>query len=262
MTEQSSAATPYASGHGLARAAALLLAVFAFISLPLVGLSLSNMRMFELLQQVPTTVDAADASESARDAMLVLTKTVGVLAALAERVLSPVKAVGFLAGLVCLAWLYRVYTNLPALGARDLRFTPEWAVGLWFIPFAHLYYPYHVMREIWRASDPGGAEESRLQLGSSSALIGWWWAMVVSAVVFGFYYPFWAKVTEAEVLGVSTVVDAQYFYVEVTGAALNIAAAVLGILIITGVDRMQTEKHRMLTAGAGAQEAAPPQSSE
>lgn len=262
MTEQSLAATPYASGHGLARAAALLLAIFAFISLPLVGLSLSNMRMFELLQQVPTTVDAADASESARDAMMVLTKTVGVLAALAERVLSPVKAVGFLAGLVCLAWLYRVYTNLPALGARDLRFTPEWAVGLWFIPFAHLYYPYHVIREIWRESDPGGAEDSQLQLGSPSALIGWWWAVVVSATVFGFYYPFWAKVTKGEVLGVSTVLDAQSFYVEATGATLNIAAAFLGIVIITGIDWMQTKKHRMVTTGPGAQEAGPQQSGE
>ncbi len=252
MTEQSFAATPYASGHGLARAATILLAIFAYMSVPLVGLSLSNMRMFELLQQVPTTVDAADASESARDAMFVLTKTVGVLASLAERVLSTVMAVGILAGLVCLAWLYRVYTNLPALGARDLRFTPEWAVGLWFIPFAHLYYPYHVMREIWRASDPGGAEESQLQLGSPSALIGWWWAVVVSAVVFGFYYPFWAEVTKGEVMGISTVIDAQYFYVEATGAALNTAAALLGILLITGIDRMQTEKHRRATTGLRA----------
>jgi hypothetical protein len=246
----------------LARAAALSLAIFAFVSLPLVGLSLSNMRMFELLQQVPTTVDAADASESARDSMLVLTKTVGVLAALAERVLRPVMAVGILAGLVCLAWLYRVYTNLPALGGRDLRFTPEWAVGLWFIPFAHFYYPYHVIREIWRASDPGGAEESQLEVGSPSALIGWWWAVVVSAVAFGFYYPFWAKMTQGDIMGVSTVVDAQYFYAEATGSALNIAAALLGILIITAIDRMQTEKYRMVSAGVGAQEAGPQQSGE
>ncbi len=259
MTEQSYTGSPYASGHGLARAAALLLAVFAFISLPLVGLSLSNMRMFELLQHVPTTVDAADASESARDTVFVLTKTVGVLAALADRVIRPVMAVGILAGMVCLAWFYRVYTNLPTLGARDLQFTPEWAVGLWFIPFAHLYYPYHVMREVWRESDPGGADDTQLQIASPSALIGWWWAMVVSALVLEFYYPFWAKVTEGAVLGVSTVIDVEYFYVKATSAALNIAAAVLGILIITGVDRMQTEKHRRATTGPGAQEAGPPQ---
>ncbi len=259
MTEQISAASQYASGHGLARAAALLLAVFAFMSLPLVGVSLSNMRMFELLQHALTTVEAADAAESAREATWILSKAIAVLGLLAERILRPVMAVGILAGMVCLAWLYRVYKNLPALGARDLRFTPEWAAGLWFIPFAHFYYPYHVIRETWRASDPGGAEELQLQLGSPSALIGWWWAMVVSAVVFGFYYPFWAKVTSGELLGVSTVVDAQYFYVEATGAALNIAAALLGILIITGIDRMQTEKHRIVTAGAGAQEAGPQQ---
>ena len=259
MPEQSSATSQYASGHGLARAAALLLAIFAFMSLPLVGVSLSNMRMFELLQHALTTVDAADAADSAREATWILSKAIAVLGLLAERILRPVMAVGILAGMVCLAWLYRVYTNLPALGARDLRFTPEWAVGLWFIPFAHFYYPYHVIREIWRASDPGGAEESQLQLGSPSALIGWWWAMVVSAVVFGFYYPFWAKVTSGEVLGVSTVVDAQYFYVEATGAALNIAAALLGILIITGIDRMQTEKQRIVSAGGGAREAGPQQ---
>ena len=262
MTEQSDTASPYASGHGLARAAALLLAVFAFISLPLVGVSLSNMRMLELLQHALTTVEAADAAESAREATWILAKAIAVLGLLAERILRLDMAVGILAGLVCLAWLYRVHTNLPALGARNLRFTPEWAVGLWFIPLAHLYYPYHVMREIWRESDPGGGEESQLQLGAPGALIGWWWALVVWAILFGFYYPFWAKVTEGEVLGVSTVVDVEYFYVKATSAALNIAAAVLGILIITGIDRMQTEKHRRATTGPGAQEAGPPQSSE
>ncbi len=262
MTEQSYAASPYASGHGLARAAALLLAVYAFISLPLVGVSLSNMRMFELLQHALATVDAADAADSAREATWILAKAIAVLGLLAERILRPVMVVGISVGLVCLAWLYRVHTNLPALGARNLRFTPEWAVGLWFIPFAHLYYPYHVMWETWRESDPGGADDTQLQIGSPSALIGWWWALVVCALALGFYYPFWAKVTAREVLGVSSVVDVEYFYVEATSAALNIAAALLGILVITGIDRMQTEKHRRATTGPGAQEAVPPQSSE
>src|SRR4029077_9871820 len=33
-----------------------------------------------------------------------------------------------------LIWFRRLYSNLAALGAQELRSTPGWAVGWWFIP--------------------------------------------------------------------------------------------------------------------------------
>jgi hypothetical protein len=83
-----------------------------------------------------------------------------------------------------LVWFYRVHRNLPALGARDLKYTPGWAVGGFFVPFLNLIRPLQVMREIWHGSDPRGLERDmapaepsvRKQLGTP-ALIGWWWAL-------------------------------------------------------------------------------------
>jgi Domain of unknown function (DUF4328) len=59
-----------------------------------------------------------------------------------------------LAGLVGSAiavpmWMHRAFRNLPALGARDLRWSPAWAAGGWFIPLANLVIPYLVTRELW-----------------------------------------------------------------------------------------------------------------
>ncbi|SFS06679.1 protein of unknown function [Dyella sp. OK004] len=52
-------------------------------------------------------------------------------------------------------WIHRAAANTRALGASGLSFTPGWAVGWHFIPFANLVKPYQAMSEIWRASaDP------------------------------------------------------------------------------------------------------------
>jgi hypothetical protein len=49
-------------------------------------------------------------------------------------------------GIVFLAWLNRAYRNLPALGARGLKFTPRSAVLWWFCPFANLVVPFRVVK--------------------------------------------------------------------------------------------------------------------
>ena len=40
-----------------------------------------------------------------------------------------------------LAWFRRAYLNLPALGARRLRYRPWWAVGAWLLPVFSLFRP-------------------------------------------------------------------------------------------------------------------------
>ncbi len=249
MSTQDETVKPYSSGHALARAAALLLGIFAFTSLPLVGLSLSNMRIFQLLQSVLAKVDPDQMAQSARDTTWVLSKGMLAVATVADQLLRPVMLLGLLAGVVCLVWIYRAYSNLPALGARDLKFTPEWAVGWWFMPFLHFFRPYQVMHELWHASDPGTSDEAAKQVGAPATLLGWWWAFFVGSLILRFYYPYWAKVTAGTVFGTKITADPELFYVEATAATLNICAAVLAIVVILMIDRMQTEKHRQASSG-------------
>lgn len=47
-----------------------------------------------------------------------------------------------------LIWEYRAFNNLSVLRARNLEFSPGWAVGWWFVPFANLVKPFQVVREL------------------------------------------------------------------------------------------------------------------
>ncbi len=77
-----------------------------------------------------------------------------------------------------LIWEYRSFNNLSALKARNLEFSPGWAVGWWFIPFANLVKPFQVVRELWNESDPDFDEETGFLHTSAGTpeIIGFWWA--------------------------------------------------------------------------------------
>jgi serine/threonine-protein kinase len=84
-----------------------------------------------------------------------------------------------------LAWFRRAYLNLPALGARRLRFRPWWAVGAWLVPVFSLFRPKQVLNDIWRASDPQLApDQAATWRGRPVAeLLGWWWLAFVASVL-------------------------------------------------------------------------------
>lgn len=81
-----------------------------------------------------------------------------------------------------LIWFYRMHKNLPSLGQKGLVFTPEWAVGFFFVPIFNFFRPFQAMREIWHGSDPGRlaldvhSDGSRIRL-RTPPLVGWWWAL-------------------------------------------------------------------------------------
>jgi len=111
-------------------------------------------------------------------------------------------AVYIITAIAWVTWYKRMYANLPALGAKHIRFTPGWAVGGWFVPFLNLVRPYEIAQELWSGSAPspeppppppsasirlGGAEleETRIEKrkqrirtrarAESSGLVKAWW---------------------------------------------------------------------------------------
>lgn len=76
-------------------------------------------------------------------------------------------------GVFFLRWIYRVNQNLHVLSERPLEFTPGWAVGWYFIPFANLYKPFQVMKEIWIVAHRGESPERSL-------LNQWWTLWIIS----------------------------------------------------------------------------------
>lgn len=76
-----------------------------------------------------------------------------------------------------LHWFRMAYRNLMALGVREreLRHSPGWAVGAWFVPFIAFIWPKQLANDIWRASDPE-REPVVWPRRSVSPLLSWWWA--------------------------------------------------------------------------------------
>jgi hypothetical protein len=87
-------------------------------------------------------------------------------------------------GVFFLCWLHRSYRNLAELAVGDLRFTPGWAVGYWFVPVLNLFRPKQIVDDLWRASaGPATGGEPWRSRSSSGLVTLWWLAFVSSGIV-------------------------------------------------------------------------------
>jgi hypothetical protein len=101
----------------------------------------------------------------------------------AERVVD-VASIAFLAAYLLigpvsfLLWFFRAYANLPRLGMRNLRYTPGWAIGSWFIPIFNLFRPKQIADDLYRATHGGTLHSAgSLKAQPVSPLLHWWWAL-------------------------------------------------------------------------------------
>ncbi len=69
-------------------------------------------------------------------------------------------------------WIYRAAANVVAAMVPGFDYTPGWAVGWYFVPFANLFKPFAVMRQIWNASHTGGSDLDR-----GEPLLVYWWGI-------------------------------------------------------------------------------------
>ena len=153
---------PYRSPRHAARALLILMGVG--LGIDLIG-ALSSWAEYNLFARAQRgeiiSIDEANASDTR------------------QAVIGGVQLLLFLVTIVVfIVWFRRMYRNLPSLGARNLRFTPGWAVGAWFVPFLNWVRPVQMTNDIWKASDPEmpDAVDTPWRSRPSTALIGFWWA--------------------------------------------------------------------------------------
>ncbi len=153
--------------------------------------------------------------------------------------------------IVFLLWLYRAHSNLRSLGAQRLDSSPGWAVGSFFIPFLNLVRPYKAVRELWRWSQPLEIGPERMTYAPSerAPLVGWWWGLwLASNFTSNAYWKLSDKADAAQALP----------WLGLVADFTSIAAAVLAIMLIWSVDRMQTEKSQQLAISGTSFEQPPP----
>jgi hypothetical protein len=146
-----------------------------------------------------------------------LTVTAGVL------------AVMFLAGIgFLIAWTNRAYRNLPALGARDLRFTAGWAIGGWFVPFLNFVRPKQILDDVWRVSCPDGDGDD-WHRRPVTPLLHLWWGLWILGGLLGFSVPVSADLPSLETAAVTSCI----------ADGMLIIACALAIVVITRVTEGQ-----------------------
>lgn len=160
-------APTFVSGQTLAYSVSGCLSVYLLVSL---GGALIEISKIALSPRTTPGVSTAVPGVSAGD----------VLAFLISLFLS---GVALLTAVFFLFWIYRAHKNLKALGAIDLKYSPGWAVGGFFIPVLNLIRPYQVVTEIWKAS----ANHARRSVGANWSyepapvfILAWWGAWLFS----------------------------------------------------------------------------------
>jgi len=150
-----------------------------------------------------------------------------------------------------LVWLFRIYTNFPALGVRNLDFSPGWAVGWWFIPFANLLKPYQVVTEAWRESDPEFDPEFGYLSssgGSSWQFTAWWGTFILGNIT--------SRVGDAVIGDPATV--SLYPYVLVLTVLFLSVSAMLAIWIVRNTTSRQDVRATRIRQTAKNDQPPPP----
>jgi hypothetical protein len=147
------------------------------------------------------------------------------------------------AAIVWLVWQHRATANLWRRRYPDLRVSPGWAVGWWFVPVANLWMPFVAMRELDRRSTPDGTPRH------AGAVLGWWWAawlcrtlvpaVGISVALTDVLWD-WIRAIpdDAASVDVTPIANAVAPWLLVA-AALEVVTAMLAIAVVARIDRAQ-----------------------
>lgn len=117
-----------------------------------------------------------------------------------------------LSALCFLRWLHLAVRTAKMLGL-DPGTTPGWAVAWWFVPLAHLYDPYLVVRGLWRCL--GGSSKKR------AAVSAWWTAWLLGGCAWAIkVYLFWSLDSEPFLLTSALLAEFMAHVILMAGALL------------------------------------------
>ncbi|MEU3980390.1 DUF4328 domain-containing protein [Streptomyces sp. NPDC026672] len=197
---------------GLGRAAAWVLGLVVAVDLFAVW---ADLTMLDVAGDLADGTYGPGIRERADDA-----DTLYGLAGLAQLTVLIASAVVFL------CWFHRVRVNAEVFAPFGHAKRRGWAIGAWFTPVVNFWYPRRITLDIWDASSPWGPPRSH-------ALINVWWTLwLVSLVTSRAAY---SQGQEAE--SPTDLHDSarQMLFAD----AVDIVAAVLAILVVVRLTRMQ-----------------------
>jgi len=152
-----------------------------------------------------------------------------------------------------LMWVHQGYKNLTALEAVEMRFTPGWAVGYFFIPFLNIIRGYEVVADLWKASGQEARNEGGLgwkKLAVPGLLTIWWVAWLVSGFI-------GRQVAAAAIRADSIDALLHVSRISFLSDLFSLLPSVLFILVLKDIDERQTESHTLLLSGGSTRNHTP-----
>ena len=218
---QAAPVVPFRSGHTRAFWTVIFLAICAVLDVVGAASTYSEIQLLNRGLEEGIDEQAAESNDMRQMVVGVLQTTAFLFAAVAF-----------------LMWIHRAHSNLPALGARRLQYSPGWTVGYFFIPILNLFRPYQATKEIWKGSDPEAAFSERAGLSQigTPATLPMWWAFWIAANLAG-------RASARMSLRAETLDEmVTSSWVTLVADVISAVAAVLAISVVLGIDRNQEQK--------------------
>ncbi|MFF3915227.1 DUF4328 domain-containing protein [Streptomyces sp. NPDC001852] len=130
---------------------------------------------------------------------------------------------------VYLCWLWRVRVNAEVFDQSAHTMGRGWTIGGWFCPIVNLWFPRRIVLNIWDASVPWGA---RARHGPVNA---WWTLWIISILTDQLAY---MSLQHAHTERLVHNAAGQMLFSD----AVDAAAAVLAIVVVVRLTRMQDRK--------------------
>ena len=143
----------------------------------------------------------------------------------------------FVGGIIVFKWIKLANKNVRALGAKNLEFSPGWAVGWFFVPIANLFKPYKVMNEIWAATH---SPENWKKNENHRAVQKWWSLWIGSSGLIQL-----SNNLEKKADSVDKII--QLSYINIGGEILWIFLCLCFLTLVTRISTVQVECFNQIT---------------
>ncbi len=145
---------------------------------------------------------------------------------------------------VWVVWFHRAYVNAELYGLV-LRYSKGWAIGAWFTPILNVWRPKEIADDIARASDPDVPLTHRTVVGLAKhpLITVWWIAYLIDLAG----TQLWSNVAGNEDYSAQPTIIVR----EIVMTVINIAAAILAILVVRLITHRQEQKNNLMAQQAG-----------
>lgn len=150
-------------------------------------------------------------------------------------------------------WTFKSNKLARSLGAKDMKYSPGWSVGWYFIPLLNLIKPYLALKEIYLAT----LNPQRFEVDAdvedqpeSLNILKLWWFGSIGERIFGFYLK--------QVSRGSDTME-QLFYLNkllIASEFISLATTLMWIWLFREFSRRQDETYQMVVSQAAGSEAA------